>query len=69
MAILCYFFYLFGKKENGIWQKNVLSNIIDNPTDLVPAIKEFFNNNEDEAESTIDGFVDETKWWLRNIFW
>ena len=49
--------YLFGKKENWTWGKDVLSNINDDPTDLVAAIEGFANNNKKEAESAKDGFV------------
>ena len=40
--------YFFGKKENGIWEKDVLFDITYDPTDVV-AIEEFGNINKDDA--------------------
>ena len=33
--------YFFDKKEDGTWVKDVLFDIIDDPTDVVAAIEEF----------------------------
>ena len=51
--------YFFGKKENGNSRKDVLFNIMDDPTDLETAIEEFANIDKEDAQSAIDGFVGE----------
>ena len=40
-------------------RKNVLFDIMDNPTDIVAAIAECANINKDDAVSALDGFVDQ----------
>ena len=67
--------YLFGKKENGTWGKDVLSNIIDDPTDLIAAIEEFTSNKKEDTKSAIVGFVDKENdnwelcfWWNSCFF-
>ena len=66
--ISCFFLLHLWKKRKSNLRKGILSNIIDNPTDLVAAIERFANNNKEEAESAIDGFCWWKKQWLRNIF-
>ena len=52
------FLYSFGKKVNGTWEKDELLDSIDDPTDVVVAIKEIVNIDNDKAISILDGFVD-----------
>ena len=33
--------YFFGKKENGMWGKDILFDIMDDPTDVVAVFEEF----------------------------
>ena len=51
--------YFLAKKENRTWQKDVLFNIMDDPTDVVAAIEEYINASKDNAVSALYGFVDE----------
>ena len=58
MLLWCWVLFIFGKKRNKTWGKDVLSKIIDNPTDWVATIEGFVNNKE-RAETAIDSFVGE----------
>ena len=51
--------YFFGKKEKKTRGKDILFDTMDDPTDVIVAIKEFANINKDDAISALDGFVDE----------
>ena len=49
--------YFFSKKENGIWEKDVLFDTKDDPTDVVAAIEEFSNINKDHSVSALNDLV------------
>ena len=49
--------YFFGENKNGIWGKDVLFDIMDNPINVVASTEGFANTNEEEAESAVNGFV------------
>ena len=49
--------HFFRKKENRIWGKDALLNIMGDSTDVVMAVEEFNNINKDNAVSALDGFV------------
>ena len=61
--------YFFGKIGHGTWGKDVLFDSMDDPTDLVVTIEEFFNINQDDAVSALDGFVDEENEDWDLFFW
>ena len=65
MPILCTF--LVRKKIT--WGKDALFDTIDDHTDVLAAIEEFANINNDDAVLAWDGFVDEENddWYL--VFW